>query len=148
MMPEIWSLNMSNIVFIGSNPSIKSSKLTPFWSDTKSAKVLKYWLEQLKDSDSELFFYNVSDQPTENNRPLKISEIKENLQTLKDKLQVFELHKIDIKVVALGKTAEKALTLLGVQYFAMPHPSGLNRKLNDKAYVGEKLKALIEFIKK
>ena len=147
-MPEIWSLNMSNIVFIGSNPSIKSSKLTPFWSDTKCAKVLKYWLEQLKDSDSELFFYNVSDQPTENNRPLKISEIKENLQTLKDKLQVFELHKIDIKVVALGKTAEKALTLLRIPHIAMPHPSGLNRKLNDKAYVQEKIDALIKYIQK
>lgn len=148
MMPEIWSLNMSNIVFIGSNPSIKSSKLTPFWNDTKSAKILRSWLEQLKDSDSELFFYNVSDQPTENNRPLKISEIKENLQSLKNKLAIFSEHKMEIKVVALGKTAEKALTLLRIPHIAMPHPSGLNRKLNDKAYVQEKIDALIKYVQK
>lgn len=139
---------MSNIVFIGSNPSIKSSKLTPFWNDTKSAKILRSWLEQLKDSDSELFFYNVSDQPTENNRPLKISEIKENLQSLKNKLAIFSEHKMEIKVVALGKTAEKALTLLRIPHIAMPHPSGLNRKLNDKAYVQEKIDALIKYVQK
>lgn len=139
---------MSNIVFIGSNPSIKSSKLTPFWNDTKSAKILRSWLEQLKDSDSELFFYNVSDKPTENNRPLKMSEIKENLQSLKNKLAIFSEHKMEIKVIALGKTAEKALTLLRIPHIAMPHPSGLNRKLNDKAYVQEKIDALIKYVQK
>lgn len=137
----------NRIVFIGSNPSIKSAKITPFWRDTKSGTILKSWLEHIQDEE-DVSFYNVSDTPTENNRPLKVSEIKANLPLLKYKLDTYSLYKVPIKIVALGKTAEKALTLLGVQYFAMPHPSGLNRKLNDKAYVGEKLKALIEFIKK
>ena len=147
MTLETWSLNMHRVVFIGSNPSIKSAKLTPFWRDTNSSKVLKSWLEHLQDEE-DVSFYNVSDTPTENNRPLKVSEIKANLQLLKYKLDTYSLYKVPIKVVALGKTAEKALTLLHIPHFAMPHPSGLNRKLNDKAYVGEKLKALIEFIQK
>jgi uracil-DNA glycosylase len=146
MMPEIWSLNMSNIVFIGSNPSIKSSKLTPFWNDTKSAKILRSWLEQLKDSDSELFFYNVSDKPTENNRPLKMSEIKENLQSLKNKLAIFSEHKMEIKVIALGKTAEKALTLLRIPHYTMPHPSPVNRQLNNQQFIDSKINGLIKYL--
>jgi uracil-DNA glycosylase len=60
--------------------------------------------------------------------------------------------KIDVilpdKIVALGKTAEKALTLLGYDFYAMPHPSGLNRKLNDKDYIEEKIKGLRDYINK
>lgn len=136
---------MINIVFIGSNPSIRSSMPVPFWRDTRSTKVLHSWLNQLGGTDN-LFFYNVSDQPTENNRPLKTSEIKANLQTLNDKLNVFKFHKMEIKVIALGKTAEKALTLLHIPHYAMPHPSGLNRLLNNQEYVQEKINGLKKYI--
>lgn len=137
---------MLNIIFVGSNPSVASSIPVPFWRNVKSTKVLHSWLNQLGNVDDNLHFFNVSDQPTENNRPLKLSEIRANLNTLNDKLNVFRFHGIEIKVVALGKTAEKALTLLRVPHYAMPHPSGLNRLLNDPLYVQEKINGLKNYI--
>lgn len=37
-------------------------------------------------------------------------------------------------VVALGKFPMEALSKIGVECFTMPHPSGLNRNLNDPLY--------------
>jgi uracil-DNA glycosylase len=84
---------------------------------------------------------NVSNNKTEENRPLKVSEIKESLDPLMAEIVIAEADKI----VALGKTAAKALTLLGVDFYEMPHPSGRNRLLNDPKYVEEKIKGLLEF---
>lgn len=130
------------ILFVGSNPSQSAGIHTPFWANTASAKVLSKWIDQLSDVES-LAFINVYHLPTENNRPLKMSEIRDNLSVLKFKVEYNKDH----MVVALGKTAEKALTLLGVKFFSMPHPSGKNRKLNDKAYLEEKIKGLKLFLK-
>jgi len=69
------------------------------------------------------------------------SEIHSNLATLSSQLAALAPNKI----VALGKTAAKALTLLHLEFYEMPHPSGCNRKLNNKEYVAEKIKGLIEF---
>jgi hypothetical protein len=82
---------------------------------------------------------NVCTYKTENNRPLKISEIKVALPKL-----AVEIANAD-KVVALGKTAAKALTLLGVTFYEMPHPSPRNRLLNNSKYVEQKVKGLVSF---
>ena len=81
---------------------------------------------------------NVYDKPTNNNRPLKASEIKDGCKNLQRAIAIYKPDHI----IAFGKTAAKAITQLGIQFHEMPHPSGLNRKLNDKAYVAEKLKGL------
>lgn len=81
---------------------------------------------------------------THRNRPLSIKEIKEALPRLKQSIGTPRY----VKLVALGKTAEKALTLLRLDYYAMPHPSGLNRKLNNKEYVAEKIKGLQDYLNK
>lgn len=118
---------------------------TPFWHDAKSTKVLHDWLWKA-DLDLSLnnvfMFANVANYVTENNRPLKVAEIKAALPELRETIDQNEVDKI----VALGKTAEKALTLLGLDFYAMPHPSGLNRKLNDKNYVEEKINGLKEYL--
>ena len=77
---------------------------------------------------------------------MKVSEIKASLPSLKDKIERLEASMGNPKIVALGKTAEKALTLLQLSHFTMPHPSGLNRQLNDKNYVQEKLKGLKDYL--
>lgn len=41
----------------------------------------------------------------------------------------------DQTVVALGRFASDALTRIGVEHFVLPHPSGLNRQLNDPAFL-------------
>jgi G:T/U-mismatch repair DNA glycosylase len=38
------------------------------------------------------------------------------------------------KVIALGGFASRALSRSGVQHYVLPHPSPLNRKLNDREY--------------
>jgi|TARA_A100001388_G_C28769974_1_gene503210 hypothetical protein len=49
------------------------------------------------------------------------------------------------KVIALGNVASEALSKIGVEHFKLPHPSGLNRKLNDKKYVNKVLKECYEY---
>lgn len=72
-----------------------------------------------------------------------MSEIKASLDRLRRNIEV---DVVPDKIVALGKTAERALQMLGIEHFAMPHPSGLNRKLNDPEYVAEKINGLREYL--
>ena len=50
-------------------------------------------------------------------------------------------------VVALGNNASKALTKASVSHFKLPHPSGLNRQLNNKKYVAKRLKECYNYIR-
>jgi uracil-DNA glycosylase len=83
-------------------------------------------------------------QKTAENRPLTQEEIETSLERLASDINGL----YPTKIVALGKTAAKALTLLGVAFYEMPHPSGRNRKLNDKEFVSQKIKELTEFCNK
>jgi uracil-DNA glycosylase len=76
------------------------------------------------------------------NKPLTGSEIQNALPSFSKQLEEFK----GFKFVALGKTAARACELAGVDFLEMPHPSGMNRKLNDPEYVKEKIKRLAEFI--
>ncbi len=129
------------LVFVGSNPSWASSVSKAFDMSTYSGRVLNGWTKELSGVD--YFRYaNVCDKPTPNNRPLKDSEIKDNIAQLNTWLESYG----NIKIVALGKTATKALTLLQLPFYEMPHPSGLNRQLNDPEYIAKKLKGLKEYL--
>lgn len=130
------------ILFIGSNPSESAGSTVAFWQDTSSAKVLAKWIDELGPVD-QLFFNNVSPFTTPNNRPLTTTEIRESSERLKMLVAIHD----GAKIVALGRTAEKALRMIGEKFYAMPHPSGKNRKLNDKAYVEEKIKGLRNYLK-
>ena len=129
------------IVFVGSNPSKRSSvSNSAFDLSTRSGQILASWI---RDIDAPMALLNVSDNPTDKNRPLTSSELRSALPSLEDKLRHYE----NARVVALGKTAAKALNLLGITFYEMPHPSGLNRKLNCKIYVETMLKGLHDHIK-
>lgn len=142
---------MRKIIFVGSNPSIRSSSTVPFWHDTKSTKTINGWFGMLEELVGEtdihqigdmLYFLNVYNNATPNNRPLKVSEIKQSLPRLK----VDILNCGECKIIALGKTAQKALDMLGMEHYSMPHPSGLNRQLNDKNFVAEKINGLKDYL--
>lgn len=49
------------------------------------------------------------------------------------------LERAGFSVVALGNRASKRLTTWGIEHFKLPHPSGLNRKLNNKAFTRNEL---------
>ena len=51
------------------------------------------------------------------------------------------------RVIALGQTASRTLSAMGVSHFRMPHPSGLNRQLNDQKFVHEKLEACKNYLR-
>ena len=50
-------------------------------------------------------------------------------------------------IIALGTQASLALTKLEIPFYKLPHPSGLNRLLNDKQFVDNKLKDCKHYIK-
>ena len=37
-------------------------------------------------------------------------------------------------ILSLGNEVNNILTKMGIEHYALPHPSPLNRKFNDKAY--------------
>lgn len=50
------------------------------------------------------------------------------------------------KVVALGGKVSKVLNRLNVDHFMLPHPSPLNRQINDTVYISDQLKKCLEYI--
>ena len=132
--------HLKKIILLGSNPGNASPDTTAFHPDTRSRKILDQWFLNIH---ADISFANVRDQRTPNNRPLRVSEIRACLPWVRRKTDGFD------KVVALGKTASKALELLGdVEFVEMPHPSGMNRLLNDADYVAKKVKELEEYVGK
>lgn len=126
-------------LFVGSNPSQASTCDAAFHGSTRSSAILTSWCKNL---DAILMHTNVLDKKTDDNRPLKKSEISANLDDLRSKIDSIKPDRL----VALGKTAAAALQLLGVDFYEMPHPSGRNRMLNDPSYVAEKVRGLTEFV--
>lgn len=63
----------------------------------------------------------------------------------KDLLFLVDCLKGHSKVVALGVETSKILSNLGVPHIQLPHPSGLNRKLNDKVYENRVITLLRDF---
>lgn len=135
---------MVNVLIVGSNPSNRSQDTSAFHLDTRSRKVLDNWFETISREGLEIkkHFVNVTDKKTSDNRPLTKGEVEESLQTLRQKI----LEVGADKIVALGKTSSEALTRLEVAHHPMPHPSGLNRQLNDPNFVIQKIRGLEEYL--
>jgi len=97
------------VLFVGSNPSQSSTSTLPFWQDSKSRKVIDGWMSNIiQDDQDSICFANVSDHPTDKNRPLKMREVRASLNYLLLKIEEIKPDRI----VALGNTASTALTLL------------------------------------
>ena len=113
------------IFFVGDKPSDKNLNPDVAFVGTKSYKRLLEWMYHL-DAD-------VTDT------------VLCNKHQINDRLEVITAHlhtsiEPGDKVVALGKNAAKRLSELKIEHFEMPHPSGANRKLNDKKYVRDVLR--------
>lgn len=55
-----------------------------------------------------------------------------NSDTISQLSDVKRLQKAGFSIIALGNKASERLHKLNIPHFKLPHPSGLNRKLNDK----------------
>ncbi len=69
-----------------------------------------------------------------------------NSNTDNDTFKIGRLAESNFKIVALGDKASKRLSDYDVEHFKLPHPSGLNRKLNDKTYVEAQLWACKQWL--
>ena len=125
------------ILIVGSNPSNASPDCSGFHITTKSRVVVERWL---KDIECQIEYTNVATYKTKNNKPLTVKQIKENLPRLQEEIDGYD------KIVALGNTASKALTLLLADFMAMPHPSGCCRFWNDKEAGEQKIEELKTYI--
>lgn len=133
-------LDLPTILFIGSNPSGKASSNEAFTSDTASGRLVRSWAEGIEGT---ILYENIVSQKTENNRPLNSNEMAHATASLLERI----IRINPTRLVALGKSAAKVLEGLDLKYLEMPHPSGMNRKLNDKVYTAEKIRALREYCK-
>lgn len=77
-------------------------------------------------------FMNCSDEPGD--------KYTIDFDRLKDAGQQFD------KIIALGNVASNALKKVGVDHFKMPHPSPLNRQLNDKQFEKTMIKECYNYI--
>jgi hypothetical protein len=50
------------------------------------------------------------------------------------------------KIIALGRVASDGLRGVAVDHFMLPHPSGLNRQLNDPSFVDERLASCKNYV--
>jgi len=124
------------ILFVGSNPShLNYDPLVPF-AGSKSEKSFKEWADFLAPEGYKVI--NAVDKVTEKNRRIDSSEI--NILDFKAKI----MDNNPTRIIALGNTAATALEMAGEDFFKLPHPSPLNRFLNNKVY----LNAVLEECKK
>lgn len=71
-----------------------------------------------------------------------------NSNTNDNMYDILDLYKkSNFKVIALGNKASERLAKENIKHFKLPHPSGLNRKLNDENYVLQQLQIAHNFIR-
>jgi len=124
------------ILVIAQNPSKKNLDVNVPLVGTKSLKIFLAWCKEM--FIEECFIINASD---------KLGKV-----SLKDaNLERIQKHVVDggyDKIVCLGKYAEKSLKKACpyIRHYTLPHPSGLNRKLNNKHYVKAELTNCLRYL--
>jgi hypothetical protein len=113
------------MLIVGMNPSSKGSK-------SPTLKVLDQWADAL--GLDQYGFTNIYERP--------------GSFSLKDVRRDYLLNQIQghDHVVALGTKVSDILNLMGVKHFKLPHPSGLNRQMNNKPFIQEQLRLCKEYL--
>lgn len=125
------------VLFVGQNPSKKNIDPKVPFVGTKSEKILDEWFKILKLED--IFIVNAFDYTN------KKYTNAEYLSSALDMNFVYDIYQFN-KVIALGNIASKVLKYADIEHFKLPHPSGLNRKLNDKKWLNNELEKAKEYL--
>jgi uracil-DNA glycosylase len=112
------------VVFLGSNPSALNDDPNVAFKGSASYPRLLKWIEFFKLNIDDVVLLNCSNRVLEKGEKLSDEDI--DLSMLKYIVQE------DTKIVALGQIAAKAVEKLKLDFFVLPHPSPLNRMLNDE----------------
>lgn len=127
------------VLIVGQNPSKKNiDPYTPF-DGTRSGVTVNKWLDKLEVHKSMCYSINCK-----NSVDYKFNEqgIRETADYLNYSVPFMKYDKI----LALGKIAHKVLAQAGIAHFELPHPSGRNRKLNDKKWLSKQLELAKEYV--
>lgn len=101
------------VLFVGDKPSACNTDPNVAFEGTRSMNILLVWVSFLGLAPGEYKMVN---------------------RTSPDFKRMVWLFS-DCSIIALGEEASKALSAMEEPHFKLPHPSGLNRKLNDHSYV-------------
>lgn len=113
------------VLILGSNPSRKGGSCP-------SMRKLKDWLDVL--NLDIVSFCNVSHK----HGPVSLKDV--------DHVYVRKICTGYDKIVTLGTTANYALVLMGIPHGCLPHPSGLNRQLNQSGFIEQKIEKCLEYL--
>lgn len=117
---------MKNVIFIGMNPGKRPQIKTTF-------KRFSTWLDKL--DLNIVSFTNLSSDP---HWDMKVSSFDPVF--FKESIEGYD------KVVAWGRFVSQYLSRYKIDHFMLPHPSGLNRQINNHIYIEEKLEECREYI--
>lgn len=128
------------IIFVGDKPSKKNINPEIPFVGTKSYKRLLEWIGKLDIDISETLIVNRSGvEPYSFSTPEDLHILFRGYSSQTDYCP-------GDKIIALGREAAKLLESNHIPYFEMPHPSGLNRKLNDKKWLKAELNRCKEWL--
>lgn len=116
----------STVVFVGMNPSVQGTNKGSTFGR------LNEWVDRL--GVTSFAFMNAYPHPGK----CKVRDV--NLDNLRKALYKFP------RVVALGNFAAEALEKAGIHHFKLPHPSPLNRQINDPEYINRILNECREYL--
>lgn len=123
------------IVFVGDEPSKQNlSKHIPFVG-TKSYRTLLYWMYKTDIDLNNTAICNKGD--VIRNETTNVVYVNSTIC-----LKLFN----DDKIIALGENASKRLREQNISHFKAPHPSGRNRKLNNKSYFIKMIKDMRRYV--
>ena len=105
------------VLFVGDEPSKFNKDPSVAFVGAKCYSRVLEWCSYLKLKSPE--FLN-------SNSEYLLSEIKKKYQA-------------GYKIICLGKKAQKRLDMYDIPYIFLPHPSGLNRQINDKVFIKKQL---------
>lgn len=106
------------VLFVGDRPSRLNKDPEVAFIGSRSEKVLMSWIKKINPTEAFL--------------------INSHTHILLLRIEVY--NNLGDAVVALGNIASKRLEKAGIPHFKLPHPSGRNRKLNDKTFIDKELK--------
>lgn len=128
------------VIFVGDKPSKTNIDPDVAFVGTKSYDKLCSWIPKLDVSLNDIVICNKKDI-----KHFGDCSDMYGYEVMGRTYVAFDPNKGD-KVIALGVQASLYLDRIDCEHFRLPHPSGLNRKLNDKKFEVKMLKDCREFI--
>jgi uracil-DNA glycosylase len=127
------------VLIVGQNPSRHNLDPKVAFKGSKSFKVIEDWASEIGLSTSEYILVNAFSKVNQKYNKLEVEVAVHRI------VRYMSMVKPD-KVIALGKIPAKVLKKAMVAHFELPHPSGLNRKLNDVEWLQGELEKARDYI--